>query len=260
MDSQDAQERSPQEKSSRAESEDPSCHIQAESARTVAREARDEGSPSGLTPRPAPLAEEPSARGRILEAAFAAFTRGGYAETSTLEIATRARVSKRELYALFGSKQDILVACLTDRAGRLRLPLDLPELRDRAALGRTLSAFGAQLLQEVSDPTVVAMFRLAIAEAARTPAIAQALNEIGIAASRDALREIMRRARAAGLVSGEPVELAGQFFGLLWGYRQYKTRNRANDPLTEAATKAEYDHPNTYEKDELGLKGRVHPS
>jgi AcrR family transcriptional regulator len=161
--------------------------------------------------------DEPSARGRILEAAFASFTKGGFAETSTLEIATRARVSKRELYALFGSKQDILVACITDRAGRLRLPIDLPELRDRETLGRTLSMFGAQLVREVSDPAVVAMFRLAIAEAARTPEIAQALNDIGIAASRDALREIMRRARAAGLVSGEPVELAGQFFGLLWG-------------------------------------------
>lgn len=164
-----------------------------------------------------PAAEVPPARGRILEAAFAAFTKAGFAETSTLDIATRARVSKRELYALFGSKQDILVACLTDRAGRLRLPVDLPELRNRSTLGRTLSLFGGRLLREVSDPAVIAMFRLAISEAARTPDIAQALNEIGIAASRDALREIMRRARAAGLVSGEPVELAGQFFGLLWG-------------------------------------------
>src|SRR5215467_13645307 len=102
-----------------------------------------------------PAEEEPSVRGRILEAAFAAFTRGGFAETSTLEIATRARVSKRELYALFGSKQDILVACLTDRATRLRLPVDLPELRDRETLGRTLAVFGARLLREVSDPTVV---------------------------------------------------------------------------------------------------------
>ena len=164
-----------------------------------------------------PAGEEPPVRGRILEAAFTAFTKGGFAETSTLEIATGARVSKRELYALFGSKQDILVACLTDRAGRLRLPIDLPELRDRQTLGRTLSLFGARLLREVSDPAVIAMFRLAIAEATRTPDIAQALNDIGIAASRDALREIMRRARAAGLVSGEPVDLAGQFFGLLWG-------------------------------------------
>src|SRR5215469_8391229 len=38
-------------------------------------------------------------RERILEAAFAAFMKSGYAAASTLEIATRARVSKRELYA-----------------------------------------------------------------------------------------------------------------------------------------------------------------
>ena len=173
--------------------------------------------PGKKTVKTKPAAGEPSPRGRILEAAFTSFTKGGFAETSTLEIATRARVSKRELYALFGSKQDILVACITDRAGRLRLPTDLPELRDRKTLGQTLSAFGAKLIREVSEPAVIAMFRLAVAEAARTPEIAQALNDIGIAASRDALRELMRRARAAGLVAGEPVELAAQFFGLLWG-------------------------------------------
>ena len=163
-----------------------------------------------------PLAEA-SVRGRILEAAFAAFTKGGFAETSTLEIATVARVSKRELYALFGSKQEMLIACISERAGRLSLPTDLPELSDRKTLARTLAAFGAQVLREVSDGAVVAMFRLAIAEAVRTPEIAQALNDIGIGASRGALREIMRRARLAGLLAGEPAEMAGQFFGLLWG-------------------------------------------
>ena len=162
-------------------------------------------------------AGEPSARERILEAAFSAFTKGGFAETSTLQIATRARVSKRELYALFGSKQEMLIACISERAGRLRLPIDLPDMTDRETLRRTLAAFGAQLLREVSEPAVVAMFRLAIAEAVRAPEIAHALNDIGIAASRDALREIMRRARAAHLVGGEPIEMAGQFFGLLWG-------------------------------------------
>jgi len=43
--------------------------------------------------------DETGVRARILEAAFAAFMEKGYATTSTLEIATRARVSKRELYA-----------------------------------------------------------------------------------------------------------------------------------------------------------------
>ena len=43
--------------------------------------------------------DETAVRERILEAAFAAFMKNGYATTSTLEIATRARVSKRDLYA-----------------------------------------------------------------------------------------------------------------------------------------------------------------
>jgi hypothetical protein len=43
------------------------------------------------------------ARERILEAAFAAFVRKGYAGASTAGIATEARVSKRELYAWWGT-------------------------------------------------------------------------------------------------------------------------------------------------------------
>ena len=76
-------------------------------------------------------AEEAGARERILDAAFAAFMESSYASTSTLEIATRARVSKRELYALVGNKQEMLVACITERARRFDVPADLPVPRDR---------------------------------------------------------------------------------------------------------------------------------
>jgi AcrR family transcriptional regulator len=163
--------------------------------------------------------EQRPVRSRILEAAFSAFMERGFAETSTLEIATRARASKRELYAEFGSKQDILVACIRERAERLKLPVDLPEIHDRATLERALVAFGTRLLREVSDPAVVTVFRLAISEAARAPEIAQTLNDVAIAASREALREIMRRAIDARLLSGGAPEMAEQFFGLLWGSR-----------------------------------------
>src|SRR5246127_2480942 len=112
-------------------------------------------------PVPASDGENP-VRARILEAAFSAFMERGFAETSTLEIATRARASKRELYAEFGSKQDMLLACIRQRAERLKLPVDLPELSDRATLRRTLVAFGTRLLREGSDPAVVAVFRLAV--------------------------------------------------------------------------------------------------
>src|ERR1044072_8949333 len=93
-------------------------------------------------------------RARILEAAFSAFMERGFAETSTLEIATRARASKRELYAEFGSKQDMLLACIKARAERLRLPVDLPDITDREILQQALVMFGTQVLREVSHPAV----------------------------------------------------------------------------------------------------------
>jgi AcrR family transcriptional regulator len=161
--------------------------------------------------------DETPARQRILEAAFSAFMESGFAAASTLEIATRARVSKRELYALVGSKQKMLVACIRERAKRLQMPADLPEPHDRQALARTLETFGTQLLREVSDPTVIAVFRLAIAEAARAPEVARALNSLGVETSRAALREVMTRARSAGLVSGDTSGMAEHFAGLLWG-------------------------------------------
>jgi AcrR family transcriptional regulator len=169
------------------------------------------------TKRRAEPADEAPARQRILEAALAAFTEAGFADASTLEIATRARVSKRELYALVGNKKDMLIACIAARAGRFKVTGDLPVPRDRLALDRTLNAFGEHLLREISDPTVMAVFRLAIGEAVRVPEIARTLDSVGRAASRDALIEMMANARAHGLVDGDPAEMAEQFGALLWG-------------------------------------------
>ena len=77
---------------------------------------------------------EAAVHGRILDAAFTAFMKDGYTRTSTLEIATRARVSKRELYAVVGNKQEMLIACIRERARRLQVPADITEdaLREQA--------------------------------------------------------------------------------------------------------------------------------
>ena len=155
-------------------------------------------------------------RERILTAAFDAFHERGYAATSTLEIATRARVSKRDLYALVGNKQQMLIAAIGERAKRLRAPADMPMLRDRATLARVLTAFGTQFVREVSDPHVIGVFRLAIAEAIQAPEVARTLDSLGRETSRAALRHIMTQAHTAGLIDGRPADLAEQFAGLLW--------------------------------------------
>lgn len=155
-------------------------------------------------------------RGRILQAAMETFREHGFAGATTLDIATRARVSKRELYALVGNKQNMLIACITARAKRLQAPADMSVARDRQTLAAALATFGTQLLREVSEPTVIAIFRLAIAEAIRAPEVARALDSIGRETSRAALRQIMARAQTSRLLDGPPAQLAEQFGGLLW--------------------------------------------
>jgi AcrR family transcriptional regulator len=49
-------------------------------------------------------------RERVLEAAFTLFSENGFSSTSMLDIATRTRVSKRDLYALFNNKHAVLAA------------------------------------------------------------------------------------------------------------------------------------------------------
>ena len=154
---------------------------------------------------------------RILGAAFKAFTEDGYAETSTLEIARRAKISKRDLYANFSSKHGVLVACIKSRAERMRLPPDLPTPRTRQMLASTLTSFASNLVREVSHPSVIATFRLAIDEATRSPEIAQALDVAGREATRGALAELLASAQSTGLIGpGETNEMAWQYLGLLW--------------------------------------------
>jgi AcrR family transcriptional regulator len=154
---------------------------------------------------------------RILGAAFKLFMENGYAGTSTLDIATRAKVSKRDLYAQFGSKQAMLVACIKNRAERMLLLPDLPAPRTRKMVAATLTAFATNLVRESSDPHVIATFRLAIAEATRSPEIAEALDTAGRGATRAALAGLLANAQTVGLIGrGNPTEMALQYLGLLW--------------------------------------------
>ncbi|BDG05038.1 TetR/AcrR family transcriptional regulator [Anaeromyxobacter oryzae] len=161
--------------------------------------------------------DESALRRRILGAAFTAFTELGYSRTSTLEIATRARVSKRELYALVGNKESMLIECIRDRSERFPLPADLPEAKDREMLTAALTRFAERFLREVTDPSVIETFRLAIAEAVTAPEVARALEEFGRERGRSVVRDALSKARADHLVSGDPEEMTRRFFALLWG-------------------------------------------
>jgi hypothetical protein len=106
------------------------------------------------------------------------------------------------------------------RAERMRLPLDpaapIPATRDGVAA--TLRAVGAGILREVCRPEVLAIYRLAIAEANHAPEIARALDAAGRQANHQALGEWLTRAQERRLVvAGDPAAMVERFVAMLWG-------------------------------------------
>ena len=161
-----------------------------------------------------------SVRERILAAAMETFMERGFANATTLEIATRARVSKRELYALVGNKEQMLATCIAARGDRMRLPEGFPEPTDRASLETALRRFGETMLRELSAPGVIAVMRLGIAEAQRSPGIGKSLDARGRARARAALEALLRSAQASRLLADADMEeMVFDFYGLLWGMR-----------------------------------------
>ncbi len=158
-----------------------------------------------------------SARARILDAAFEVLRAQGYGATQTREIAARAKVSKRDIYREFGSKEGIFAALIAARAQRMWQPALDPDVGSRASFLATLQRVGAAFLEQLYDPAVVSMFRLAIASAEGAPGLARILERSAFLPIRRAMADMMGRAVEAGLVTGPGSELAASFVGLLTG-------------------------------------------
>jgi len=163
---------------------------------------------------------QPETRTRVLKAAFALFGERGFAGTSMLEIATAAKVSKRDLYALFTDKHALLKDCIVARANAMRRALDpaTPLPPDKAALATMLVDLGSEILRAVSRPEVLMLYRLAISESDRAPDVARLLDAAGREANITALAEFIAKAQAGGLIgAGDPIALAVRYTSLLWG-------------------------------------------
>ncbi|KGE07439.1 hypothetical protein LA03_26005 [Burkholderia gladioli] len=172
---------------------------------------------ANLAPDTEDAGSERSPRQRIIEAAFRIFAEKGYESASTLAIATQAKVSKRDIYANFSNKQDMLLACIEGRGQRMNLGAALPRATSAAMLEKVLASFASRLLVEVTDPIIITIYRLAIAEVARAPEIARTLDRIGRKASQQALTTWLAQAQQDELLGeGEAAALATEFLALAW--------------------------------------------
>jgi hypothetical protein len=100
----------------------------------------------------------------------------------------------------------------------MRLPLALGAPQDVDALAGTLATFGAAVLRVICHPAALAVYRLAIAEADRSPEVARTLDAAGRAANHRELTELLAYAQAHDLLgAGDAGMMAEQFLALLTG-------------------------------------------
>jgi AcrR family transcriptional regulator len=161
-----------------------------------------------------------SMRDRVLRAAFALFSQNGFSSTSMLDIVTRARISKRDLYALFNNKHAVLAACINERCQQMRRPLDTPAAaaQTQDELAALLVEVGASILKIACQPEVLTVFRLAISESDLAPEIGRTLDSAGRDGNQKALTELIRKAQARGLIlAADPTALAARYLSVLWG-------------------------------------------
>src|SRR5947208_221856 len=150
-------------------------------------------------------------QGRILAAAAEIFLEKGYEETSTAEIARRAKVSKRELYSNFADKRDILAAVITQLQAEIQSKANI-SWSSTADLGKVLFKAGMQLREFINSEKFGKLFRIVAAESFRDPALAQRFYELGPGRGRRDTAAFMRRHMKAGnLRKADPLHAADAF-------------------------------------------------
>ena len=154
----------------------------------------------------------------ILEATSQAIHERGLA-VSVDEIARRAGVSKQTIYNHYGSKTDLVRALIERRVELITQVLDVEgAVEDPQA---ALASYARQLLETVTMPRGLTLFRLIIGSVGADPELAPAVFKAGARASRIKLAAFLAHETAAGrLAVPDPDEAADFFAGMVVSHRQ----------------------------------------
>jgi Transcriptional regulator len=118
---------------------------------------------------------------RILSAALEVFSNSSFSRATTEEIARRAHVSKRDLYAAFPDKHSILTevieTILENSEANLRRAI-ADSQKSISSTSATLEIIGLVLVSEILSPLEGFVCRLAFAESTENPLIGKAYFEI----------------------------------------------------------------------------------
>lgn len=157
-------------------------------------------------------------REAFVEAASAAFLEKGYANTTLDDIISRSGGSRQTLYALFGGKQGLFEALMTERCSRIFSAWEKEsDLLDRPP-EQVLVEVGIRYLEAVTAPDALGVFRLVVAECLFMKELAEQFWQTGPGHSRAVLaRYFVQQAERGTLLLADPEQAAHQFWGMLLG-------------------------------------------
>jgi AcrR family transcriptional regulator len=172
-------------------------------------------------------------RQAILTAAVDLLGEVGYAGLTVEGIAARSGTGKQTIYRWWPSKADVLLDALATKAD-LHIPID-----DEGSYAADLRAFLTASFRLGDYPVVIAMLRALMAQAQIDPAFGDRFRESFIRRRREALGEIVTRARTRGDLPSaiSPDTVADIVFGVIW-YRVLVTRREPAAELVEELVSA----------------------
>lgn len=174
-------------------------------------------------------------RQQIERAAFEVLSEMGYRRASMLQIARRAQASNQTLYAWYGSKQALFRGIIEANGRAVRTLLEEALERQDDPLA-TLEELGPVLLRFTTDAKAITMNRAAVADAAETGILAQAIDEVARGRIFPLICALMRRLEEAAHFRLElgPEEAAGVYVMLLLGETQLRQALGTVPPFGEA--------------------------
>jgi TetR/AcrR family transcriptional regulator, mexJK operon transcriptional repressor len=157
---------------------------------------------------------------RILAAASEIFLDKGYDETSTAQIAQRAKISKRELYSNFTDKRDILAAVVTQLQTEMQSQADIGWSSNDEPRQVLLNA-GTRLLEFINSEKFGKLLRIVVAESFSDPTSAAKFYQLGPGRGRRQTAAFMRRHMKSGyLRRADPLKAADVFLDLVISSRR----------------------------------------
>ncbi len=156
-------------------------------------------------------------RRAFLDAANAAFLEKGYANTTLGDIIARSGGSRQTLYALFGGKQGLFEAIVSERNAELFRPLRAEGQLDRAPED-VLVEIGTHFLQTVLAPNALGLYRLVVAEGPYMQDLSERFWSLGPAHTvAEFERYLAEQTRRSVLNVADPSNAANLFLGVLLG-------------------------------------------